>query len=244
MKIIRKNTVSSTNSFLKQLVQQGVVQDYTVVTACYQTEGRGQMGNRWVSEDGKNLLFSVYKIFPLLPISRQFYINIAASLVVYEILDNYRIPSIAIKWPNDVMSNGCKLCGILAENTIRNGNVATSIIGIGINVHQENFPGLVQATSLKQLTGRDFHTGELLHAVLEILRYRMEELAEGKYASLAQAYEARLYGKGKPLRCKTGETTYFEGILTGITVEGKLRVCNETGIEKIFAPKEAEILYV
>ena len=113
MKRIKLDATDSTNSFLKNLILSGPKEDYTVVMAKSQTNGRGQMGTNWESKAGKNLTFSVLKNFNYFKIGEQFTLNIIISIAVYNSLEALKIPNIKIKWPNDIMSVSKKLGGIL-----------------------------------------------------------------------------------------------------------------------------------
>ncbi len=135
--------LESTNCYLRQY-HQGMPQ-YAVVTAAYQTAGRGQRGNGWESEPGRNLLFSMLYYPPAgLPPSRQFQISKAVAVAVAEtvdrLLDGYDHPEVCIKWPNDIYVGDRKIAGILIENALQSSTrIAHSIIGVGLNVNQREF---------------------------------------------------------------------------------------------------------
>ena len=136
MKIIKLDAIDSTNTYLRQLSSEEKLDDFTVVTAASQTAGKGQMGTKWASEKGKNLTFSVFKKVSCLENDEQFYISMATSLAIYNALKGFQIPKLAIKWPNDILSENQKICGILIENVIQNSKMTAAIIGIGLNVNQ------------------------------------------------------------------------------------------------------------
>ena len=152
MKIIKLNTIDSTNSFLKELAQSSSLEDYTSVVANDQTNGRGQMQHSWISEPNKNLTFSIFTTLKSLLIQHQSYLNFATALALFEVLNDLKVPNLAIKWPNDIMSGHYKLCGILIETTYSKQKIKSTIIGIGLNVNQENFPTHIpHANSLKNI---------------------------------------------------------------------------------------------
>ena len=158
MKLIKLNAIASTSSFLKELAQNSVLENYTVVTTNEQTKGRGQQANSWISEPHKNLTASVFIKDIDLNINNQKYLNFAISLAVFEVLLDEQIPKPSIKWPNDIMSAKNKICGILIENNIRNHKINTTIVGIGLNVNQIEFPEFLKnVTSFKKIKDIDFN---------------------------------------------------------------------------------------
>src|SRR5690554_2262357 len=135
-KIVRLDEVESTNLYLRQLVREEHPEEGSVVIADYQTGGRGQMGNSWLSAKGENLLFSLL-IYPRgVKANEQFIISRIASLAVKNTLDQFT-DDIRIKWPNDIYWKDKKIAGILIENDISGRVITNSIIGIGININQD-----------------------------------------------------------------------------------------------------------
>lgn len=136
--LIHINETNSTNNYLQSLCSEQKVEELTVIVADFQTSGRGQRGNSWESDPGKNLLFSTV-IFPeFLEARRQFLISQIISLAIKEELDTYT-SDISIKWPNDIYWKEKKICGMLIENDLMGRNINQSIAGIGININQEIF---------------------------------------------------------------------------------------------------------
>jgi BirA family biotin operon repressor/biotin-[acetyl-CoA-carboxylase] ligase len=127
MDIIKVNAIESTSTFLKELMTTGPIKNYTVVSAKSQFGGRGQMGSKWVSEPGKNLLFSMYVEGFGMFVKDAMYLNIAISNAIYNALLPLKIPNLKIKWPNDILAGGKKICGILVENTIQKNVIKSSI---------------------------------------------------------------------------------------------------------------------
>ena len=148
------DTIDSTNSeALRRLPE---LAGGTVLAAREQTEGRGQRGNTWFTEPGKNLTFSiVLKQLPL-QAARSVRLNYLTSVAVASFLESHGVKA-AIKWPNDIYVEGRKICGMLIENTLGpGGQVMASVIGIGINMNQTAFPQLANATSLALCTGKEY----------------------------------------------------------------------------------------
>ena len=153
MQIIKLNATDSTNNYLKQLLMDTALEDFCVVVTNHQTKGKGQMGAEWVSEKGKNLTFSVLKKEPSIVLPRRFLLSILVSLSIIKTLEAYSVPKLAIKWPNDILSDHHKISGILIENIIKSNKIDFSVIGIGLNVNQKLFKGLPKVTSLKSILG-------------------------------------------------------------------------------------------
>ncbi|MDD2198925.1 MAG: biotin--[acetyl-CoA-carboxylase] ligase [Bacteroidales bacterium] len=142
--------LDSTNAEAQRLIKDGLNQSAAIISQ-YQLQGRGQKGNCWHSENGKNILISIV-CFHNMPMENQFDISIKSSLGIIDFLDDYSIKA-QIKWPNDILINGKKLAGILIENNVKGRFLSSSIIGIGLNVNQNSFPKeLTQAISLNLIT--------------------------------------------------------------------------------------------
>ena len=243
MQIIKLNATDSTNLFLKRLVREGSVMDNTVVVAEYQTEGRGQIGNSWVSEPGKNLIFSVFKQLPFPAADKQFYISMAVALAVYNALKNIGVLELSIKWPNDILSANKKIGGILIENTIKNTKTQDVIIGVGLNVNQQDFPGLPRASSLKNITGITHDPDDILREILKALEVFIGMLIREEFPALKTQYEMHLFRTGKVSTFKDRNAALFTGIIQGVTDEGKLIVLLEDEVTKAFDHKEIALLY-
>lgn len=243
MTLIKLDAIDSTNTFLKELIGNQSIENFTVVSAKHQTNGRGQMGATWSSEPGKNLMFSVFVDAFLLNLEYPFYISIATSLALRKSLHQLSIPKICIKWPNDILSHNQKICGVLIENVIKQGSVNASIIGIGINVNQILFENLPKASSLKSITGKTYDLDEILHAVIANLKYYFSKLQEGQLKSLKEEYETYLFRKNKPSTFKDAKGHLFSGYIKHVLNSGDLEVLLEDNVFKSFALKDITLLY-
>lgn len=242
MHVIKLNAIDSTNSFLKELISNEQVADYTVVVADYQTQGRGQMGTNWDSEIGKNLMFSLFKDLSIHDVEFPFYISMAISLAILKTLKFLNIPDLYIKWPNDILSADKKICGILIENVIKN-KLNSTIIGIGVNVNQTEFYNLPKASSLKNITGVHYNLDEILHGIIKHTKYYSSILQNEEYDAVKSEYENSLFRKDKPSTFKDVKGNLFSGIIKGVTKYGKLQVLLEDDIVKKYDLKEITILY-
>lgn len=243
MRIIKLDATNSTNSYLRELISKGNVDDFTIVSTQKQTKGRGQMGTVWESKTAKNLTFSVFKDVSGLEIEQAFYISVATALGIVKTLKESGIPRLSVKWPNDILSENKKVCGVLIENVIKQSQLKASIIGIGLNVNQTEFENLPQASSLKSISGKVFVLDEVLVALVLNLKYYFGILATGGFNALKKEYEANLFRKNKPSTFKDAEGFMFSGFIKGISPEGKLKVLLEDEIIKTFDLKEISLLY-
>ena len=243
MKIIKLSAIDSTNSFLKEMASNSVLENYTVVVTENQIKGRGQQGSTWSSEAGKNLVFSVFVAFKSLSISDKKYLNYAISLGVFEVLKQENIPRISIKWPNDILSAKKKIGGILIENSLKGAKIASSVIGIGLNVNQTSFSSsLENAGSLKLSSNRTFDLDELLKELLVSLKSKLSLLNSKAFESLETSYLNVLYKKNIPAMFKDSSDVLFMGIIRSISKEGKLQVELEDETLKEFGIKEISFL--
>ncbi|MBT7851596.1 MAG: biotin--[acetyl-CoA-carboxylase] ligase [Flavobacteriaceae bacterium] len=242
MQIIKPNVTDSTNNYLKQLLMDTVLEDFCVVATNHQTKGKGQMGTEWVSDKGKNLTISILKKNPSVVLSRRFILSILVSLSIVKTLEGYRVPKLAIKWPNDILSDHQKISGILIENLIKSNKIDYSVIGIGLNVNQELFEGLLKVSSLKSILGKHVDRDQLLHKLLENLQMYFKLYATKGEEILNTEYESYLFRKDKPSTFELPNSTLFTGIIRGVSETGKLRVQMEHETKE-FDLKELKLLY-
>lgn len=242
MPIIKLDAIDSTNSYMRRLISEQDVADYTIVIAKKQTQGRGQMGTVWDSDKGKNLMFSVFKDLRLHDVEFPFYISMAISLAILRAFKTLNIPDLSIKWPNDILSADKKICGILIENVIKN-KLNSTIIGIGINVNQTDFKNLPKASSLKNITGIHYNVDEILQLIVNYTKEYSKLLQQEKYDFVKNEYESNLFRKNKPSTFKDAEGVLFSGFIKGVTKYGKLQVTLEDEIVKKFNLKEITLMY-
>ena len=241
MKIIKLDAIDSTNSFLKDMAAKMSLDNFTVVVAKKQTLGRGQMNANWDSESGKNLTFSVFCKFKNLCVTDFKYLNYSVSLSVYETISTLKLPRLAIKWPNDILSENKKIAGILIENTLNIKNISSSIIGIGLNVNQNNFSdALPNASSIKIILDKkeDIALDLLLNKIVLNLEKRLNQLNKKEYVSLEKEYLSVLYKKNVPSMFKTNQNILFMGKIVGISGVGNIQIALENETIQEFGLKE------
>jgi BirA family biotin operon repressor/biotin-[acetyl-CoA-carboxylase] ligase len=163
--------LDSTNNYAANLVRTKKIDKTFIVSADYQTEGRGQRASKWQSAKSQNALFSIYMPWSNLHLSDQFIVSMIAAVGIADVLEKVLNTKIQIKWPNDIYVVNRKIAGILIESELNGQTVSSSIIGIGVNVNQVDFGDLNNATSLKLETGQNH---DRLGIVKEITKQLLE----------------------------------------------------------------------
>ena len=228
MRILWSDTLDSTNSeALRRLPE---LDTPVVLAAREQTAGRGQRGNRWFSAPGQNLTFSIVLRFgrdgfPALPTADAVWLNFLSANVVADYVDSLGVPC-SVKWPNDVYAGRDKLCGMLIENALEEGCVAVSVIGIGLNMNQLDFPQLARATSVARCTGRLYDLEESLEALVRRFEEALPALFDPSQRQvLFDRYTGRLFQKDIRARYRDLLTDReFDGIIRGVAPDGRLRL--------------------
>ncbi|MGB0891197.1 MAG: biotin--[acetyl-CoA-carboxylase] ligase [Flavobacteriaceae bacterium] len=239
MKLIKLDAIDSTNTFLKELAQVELLDNFTVVTASEQLKGRGQMNTGWLSEPNKNLLCSVFYKFENALFSHQVYLNYAISLSVYQTLQEYKLLDLAIKWPNDILSQKNKVSGILIESVVKQQKLKSAIIGIGLNVNQVDFfKDLYNVTSIKEATGNETNIDEVLRVLIQNLKKNIKQFEMRNFLDLEKRYLKTLYKKNIPTMFKTSKNVLFMGMIIGVSTSGKLQIQLEDDSVKEFGIKE------
>ncbi len=209
-----------------------------VVWADYQTSGRGCGTNRWESERGKNLLFSILLHPTEVAATKQFRISMAVSLAICEALGQY-IGDLSIKWPNDIYWRNGKICGILIENTLKGNTIKDSIIGVGLNVNQRTFHSdAPNPVSLWQIAGQETDREQLLNGILEALDKYM---APANLPHLGEDYRKMLYRRTgfHPYADKDGA---FMAEMVDVEDDGHLLLRDDSGNDRRYAFKEVQFI--
>lgn len=237
---IRLDEVDSTNTYLRRMETLPDA-DIVVVTAGHQTAGRGMGSNRWESEDGCNLLFSMLVRPEGVPAAHQFALSMAEALAVKDALDPIA-GEVTLKWPNDVYWHDRKISGTLIETAISGRLVKDCIFGTGINVNQRVFRSdAPNPVSLRQITGRDTDINVVLDSVLEAFEGYYVMVLDGEYDRVGRLYHDALY------RC-TGMHAYsdsdgrFMASVVRVGHDGRLVLRDDAGRERIYAFKEVSYI--
>ena len=242
MLIIKLDAIDSTNDYLKALAKKQVLENFTTVTANYQTKGKGQMGAKWLSEPGKNLTMSVLLKDVLVNNSAIFNLNVAVALSIITVLDSMNISKVSIKWPNDIMADTKKIGGILIENSLKSGGTITSIIGIGLNVNQTDFSQLPKASSLVLETKQEQNREDVAQKILEQLQLFVA-MVNTQPDFLWQRYHERLFKNGIPMAFEAANGNQFMGIIQHVSLDGQLHLLLEDDTTQSYSVKEIKMLF-
>ena len=218
-KTFHLTVTDSTNLHTMRELGQSGMNDWDVVVADYQTEGKGQRGRMWESQVGMNLTCSVV-MKPQLHASKYFILSAITSLALVDALAEYNLKA-NVKWPNDILIDGNKVAGILIETLVKGNDIESAVIGIGMNVNQSLFEGKYNwpPTSVKLETGKqvDYSIMQILNDVVKHLkRYRKMLLDSG---DLMIRLNEQLYSRGKAVSIT----------MNGQTSSGVVREVNELG---------------
>lgn len=238
--IIHLSETTSTNNYLKSLLQTEDFQEGTVVYTDYQTSGKGQRGNSWVSERGKNLLFSLLLYPSVLRADEQFVLSQLISLSIYNVLSTYAT-DMSVKWPNDIYWKDKKICGILIENNLEGEKITRSIIGVGVNLNQLFDETSFNPVSLKEVTGKDHDREIILHQIIKEV-FELYRLLKFDKKTLDKMYKENMYRKeGVFLYQDTLSGEQFNASIKDIDCFGRL-ILDAEGKERIFGFKEVGFL--
>ena len=238
---IKVSQTASTNTYLSRLA--ATLPGGTVIYTPSQTAGRGQKGNSWESEDGKNLTFSLLLKRPPVKARDQFYLSEASALAVVEALSAEAGDDFTVKWPNDVYWQDKKVCGMLLENSLDGSDIATCIVGIGINVNQECFlSDAPNPVSLINITGHEHDLEALLKRVCSSIEQQVNSLGDdGARQNLHRRYMEALYrndGAMHPFEDASGHR--FMATIAGIAPDGTLTLRHEDGTTHDYLFKEVK----
>ena len=219
-------TLGSTNAYLMEIPENERVG--IVVSAQEQTRGKGMGSNVWESQAGKNLTFSLGMDLSFLKAADQFLLSEAVPLGLLDVLDTVLSPEkLMVKWPNDLLYEGRKLCGILINSTIHGQDMGVSVIGIGLNVNQQQFQDWpTHPISMRMVLGHDVALNPLLHQLVEAVDQRIQ-LRLYRYHTWAD-YEV--------------QGQLVKRYIMGIDPFGRLETLDESGEKPIYDLKEIKFV--
>ena len=241
--IIELEQTASTNTYTDKLLHSEKPPEGTVIIAYQQTQGRGQDQNVWESEANKNLTFSVILYPEFLNPSEQFKLIKIVSLGITDFVKGLLSlhADLKIKWPNDIYWGDNKLCGTLVQNSIVGPHLTECIVGIGLNINQEQFiSNAPNPISLHQISGKNYDVNECLTKLCTTLDFRYTQLKNKQYSLLETDYLSLLY------RWLEWHEYIIHDIrmtarITGITDYGQLKLESSNG--KIHECGMKEVVY-
>jgi len=238
--IIYYEKVSSTNDVAAEMLTKDTVVEGTIIYAGEQLKGRGQRGNKWVSEAGKNLTVSIILYPGFLKAEQQFIISKIISLSIAEFLDAYS-DAISIKWPNDIYYKDDKIAGILIENSLEGNTIKNSIIGTGININQVNFlPEITNPVSLSMINKREYDLSALLPEFCSICNKWYNRLRKGHLNYINNKYRSRLYRLNIPSRFITAKGS-VRGKISGVDRFGRIKIEMDNGKTVVYGFREIDL---
>ncbi|MDW8301550.1 MAG: biotin--[acetyl-CoA-carboxylase] ligase [Bacteroidia bacterium] len=234
--------ITSTNQVAVSLLETKLPEG-TIITALYQTQGRGQQGSVWYSEHGKNVLFSIVLYPNFLQVQKQFYLTMAMALAVKNTVQHFIAHrNVYIKWTNDILVENKKIAGILIENQIQGEQLRSSVVGIGINVNQQEFGAMAYKATSCFLETRQVTSLEYWYKLLceQIQSYYLK-LKNQQYDAIKVEYTQNLAGYHEK-RHYIANNQVIEGIILGIDDYGRLAMQQDNQV-KYYEVKQIEWIF-
>lgn len=240
--LVHFDRVSSTNNVLSEMLSNSKpLEEGSVIMADEQSHGKGQQGSFWEAEPHKNITMSLLYRPDFLTIEHQFYLSIAISLGLCDFLEEVLLQKFHIKWPNDIYFGNHKIAGILIENTLMGSHLKTSIIGIGLNVNQQEFKSdAPNPCSMSSITKKEFDIPSLLPALFQHLEWNYMLLKANRLDYLKEKYLLKMYRFQQECKYNIGHQTLKAKII-GIETSGRLQLIVNNEV-KSFDTKEIEFI--
>jgi BirA family biotin operon repressor/biotin-[acetyl-CoA-carboxylase] ligase len=236
--IIELQDVDSTNNFTAMNENQPYMQHKTAILATFQTKGRGQYANEWISARGKNLLLSLYIKPEKLKIEEQFLLSRITALAIRDSVSYFLKKPVHIKWPNDIYVGDKKIAGILIENSLGKNYIERSIIGIGLNVNQEVFSDL-QASSFKLERNSEWELARILEYLLYRFNHYLDTMTTHK-DEIHRNFDMHLYRKNEWRSYSSKKLGEFSGKIIATQANGMLIIEDHSSALHSFNHKEVE----
>lgn len=237
MKIISFENLPNTNDYLSDLSKKDA-KSWTVIHAFNQTSGRGYAGNEWKIVPNENLTFSLL-IKSNLDYMELIYLNQWIANSIYKSLSTYS-EGFEIKWPNDIILNSKKVCGILIENS-KQQQIMNSIIGIGLNLNQTDFNHLPKASSLANETARTYDIMTILNEIVDTFMQEYHLIEDRKFNEISDFYNQHLFRKDV-ISEFIEKQEHKKGIIREATNKGSL-IVEIDGERREFLHKQIELIF-
>ena len=241
--LIHLHSVDSTNISAAEILNWETLEEGTVITAFEQYAGRGQKNTRWESNPGENITMSTVIYPAFVNAAEMFCISEFVSLAIHEFLTEEVGECVHIKWPNDILVDSRKICGILIENALRGNSLSHSIIGIGLNLNQNDFNQYKpEAVSLSALTGKIYDRTNCIEKLSKKLDKYYALLKSGKQDLLHELYLNKLfrYKEKHPYEVRGA---IIHACLEDVKKDGRLVLKNGSNTELFFDVKEVKFIY-
>ncbi len=240
MQIIRLDDIGSTNDYLLDLASEHPDREVVAVSR-HQTDGKGMGTNRWESEKGANILYSMLLHPRWLPVSLQYLLSMAQAVAICEVLSEYTA-DITIKWPNDIYWRDKKISGTRIDTNIKGGKLGDMVIGTGININQQHFlSDAPNPVSLYQITGKTHDLDVILDKIISAFERYRDLLHNGAHDTIIRLYHDNLYRKEGLHRYADDKGT-FMARLVDVLPNGIMRLQRENGVISEYMFKEVQFL--
>lgn len=235
-KYIHLDEVGSTNDFLRQYEGD---EPLVVAWTDFQQAGRGQGSNRWESERGKNLTFSMLFHPDQVNAHEQYVLSMAVAATMRKYLAQELTEEVCIKWPNDIYVGDQKIAGILIENSLSGTMIRNCVVGIGLNVNQTVFRSdAPNPISMAQLEGHEWDREKVLHDIVDLFVWQLEHFHRDK---IREKYRRHLYRREGFYLYRDADGT-FEAELVGVEDDGHLVLRDKADNLRTYAFKEVQFL--
>lgn len=239
---IHLTETASTSIYLREMLRQAPKpEEMTIVYCDCQTNGYGQRGNSWESENGKNVTMSIL-LYPDITTDHSFSLMQAIALAIKDTVNNHGIPCVKIKWPNDIYIADKKICGFINEQSVSGRIISDCICGIGLNVNQTTFlSDAPNPTSMKLITSKSFNIEEVIDSLRVNIAKRYNSVLNSEFHALKTEYIANLHLYAEPhtyTDVLTGDS--FLGQITDVCNDGRLEITDNKGDIKRYAFKEVK----
>ncbi len=231
--------LDSTNNAVRKLGEEGLAEGVCVF-AEHQKKGRGRLGRKWDSPKGSGILLSVL-LRPAIEPYAVPRVTLAAALAVIRAVRQETGLELGVKWPNDVVHEGKKLCGILTEMSAEADRVNFLVLGIGLNVNSkagELPPGSV---SVRELLGKKVARVPLAQKILQELERSYERVKAGRHEELCEEWESVSHTTGQQVSAKLLDRT-VSGTATGIDADGALWIRHDNGFQERILSGDVQLI--
>lgn len=242
MRFVKIDSCESTNKLASEiLLSDKKINENTIVYTFNQLSGKGIYNSKWFSDKDKNLSFSIIS-FPKLNIEKHFVLSMLISLGIVEYLEKSHYINANVKWPNDILVNDKKICGILIENNLSKNKIESSIIGIGININQIEFPNfLPNPTSLSLEKKAVFNLNVELESLCRILINKISLINNFVVSDLKNNYLKNLFRFNIFSKYKKDEEIFLAKIID-VNTDGALILIDDKS--QIFSYYFKEIEFI